>query len=869
MAASLRSDWSIADRRLAALLALNRILFLYFVQAKQWLDGRPDFLVRLLDDSLMRGADFHRTALEPLFFETLNRAPQDRERHCRFGEIPYLNGGLFEPHPVERRLGSVRFSNELWRDAFDGVFERFRFCVSEYDELDAIAPDMLGRAFERLMDHTERHETGTFYTPASIVRQVVEATIETALTAQLSAATARSLINRRGLAPRDVPRCRRVLRRLRILDPAVGSGAFLLGALQSLTEMRSSLQEVPQPASLARLRREILRENLMGVDLNPIAVRIAELRLWLAVIADDPTKSITKVVPLPNLDGVVRQGDSLLDPLSAAQMLNPASVVVGGRAAFSVSSARRALFDARGSALATSLRSLRAAETLMAHRVIEQALDTTVQATKDLASVALSNDLFGKRTGLSTAQRDRHRALKRVRHDLVKARGKITEGELPFFAFEVHAPDIMTRGGFNVVVGNPPWVRAERLSMSRRLALRSRFSWWRANRVRGYAHLPDLSVAFLQRCLELTAPDGAVGLLLPSKITSATYGETVRRALVRETSVAYLKRIAEKDASRFKATTYPLALVVQKRRPTREHEVKIAFSGNTALRQSLLNVPGPWILLPSKARRAIDDLLSAGKPLGCISSPMLGVKTGANDVFIGQLVERRGDYAVVRFGRYETMIERAMLRPALRGRDIRPFVSTDVCVILWAHNDAGKPLQSLPQKALRYLSQHRDRLRSRKDYSNGPPWTVFRVTSAIRSNRVVWSDIAKYPRAVALDEPRASAAIPLNTCYVAAAPDRGMALAITATLNSSWTRALCLVSGDEARGDYRRFNAHLAARVPIPTGGAARNSLVDLSRRAHRRKHVDQDQVDEAVADALDLSGATRKVLRSLAARGG
>jgi hypothetical protein len=865
MAASLSKNWSMADRRMVTLLALNRILFLYFVQAKHWLDGQPDFLSRLLDDSLSCGADFHRTALEPLFFGTLNRAPQDREQCCKFGEIPYLNGGLFEPHTVERRLGSVHFSNELWRDAFDGVFERFRFCINEYDEVDAIAPDMLGRAFERLMDHAERHETGTYYTPESIVRQVVEAAIETALTAHVSSDVAQSLVRRRALTAKDARACHTVLKRLRILDPAVGSGAFLLGALQSLTEMRSKLAQPRQTGSGGQLRREILQENLMGVDLNPIAVRLAELRLWLAVIADDATDDIGKIMPLPNLDGVVRQGDTLLDPLSAAQMLSPASLNLGGRSALSVSTARRALFDARGEALSTNMRNLRAAETLMAYSVLDHAMENTVQATNDLASVALSNDLFGKRTGLSAAQRQRHRALKRVRQGLLLARKKITEGELPFFAFEVHAPDIMADGGFDMVVGNPPWVRAERLPLNRRRALRKRFSWWRGDHVRGFAHLPDLSVAFLQRCLELTAPDGAVGLLLPSKITSAAYGETARRALVKETSIAYLNRIAEKDAARFKATTYPLAVVVQKKRPTRDHEVKIAFTEDRAVLQRLLDVPGSWIILPSKARNAIDEFLSAGDSLGSISPPMLGVKTGANDVFVGELIDSRGDSAVVKFGNHKTMVEQALLRPALRGRDIRPFMSTSVRVILWTHDGSGRPLRSLPRKASRYLGQKNERLRSRQDYQSGPTWTVFRVAGAISTNRVVWSDIARYPRAVALDEVNASTAVPLNTCYVAAAPDREVALAIAATLNSSWAHALCLVSADEARGGYRRINARLAAQIPIPAGSASREALADLSRRAHQREDVNQDQVDEAVADALDLSGATRKVLRSLA----
>src|SRR6185436_3880129 len=217
MSASLGRRGTPVERRTAALLPLTRILFLYFVQAKGWLDGRPDYLRRLLDTSLARRRHFHRSALHPLFFGTLNRKPGDRSATIKLGKIPYLNGGLFEPHPVERRLGPVVFPNHLWRDAFDGLFERFRFTVHESQRADAIAPDMLGRVFERVMEPGDRHHTGTFYTPESVVRQVVNAAIETAL----------------GPSPRQA-----ALRTLRVLDPAVGSGAFLLGALERLTELR-------------------------------------------------------------------------------------------------------------------------------------------------------------------------------------------------------------------------------------------------------------------------------------------------------------------------------------------------------------------------------------------------------------------------------------------------------------------------------------------------------------------------------------------------------------------------------------------------------------------------------------------------------
>jgi len=308
MAASLAPRGSAADRRALALIALTRVLFLYFVQAKGWLDSRPDYLPALLDDALARGRQFHRQVLLPLFFGTLNRPPNERPRRSAPGAVPYLNGGLFEPHPVERRLAEAYVPNALWRDAFDGLFQKFCFCVREADEVGAVAPDMLGHVFERVMDADERHATGTFYTPESVVRQIVDAAIETALAggAGVERETVRRLMTGAALAPAAARAAATALRRLRVLDPAVGSGAFLLGALERLTELRARLEGAGDRALRGRLRREILRDNLFGVDRNPVAVRLAELRLWLALVADDPTTDIAHVAPLPNLDGVVR-----------------------------------------------------------------------------------------------------------------------------------------------------------------------------------------------------------------------------------------------------------------------------------------------------------------------------------------------------------------------------------------------------------------------------------------------------------------------------------------------------------------------------------------------------------------------------------
>src|SRR5206468_1207266 len=222
---------------------------------------------------------------------------------------------------------------------------------------------------------------------AALVRELVRAALEAALVARcgLAPGAAERWVHR-GEPPERPPD----LTRLTVCDPAVGSGAFLLGALEELTALRCTTGEGP----VAAVRRNVLAHSLFGVDVKITAVRLAELRLWLALVADDDETDLTRIAPLPNLDGHVRQGDALLDPLAPAR----------------------------------------------------------------------DRDLFGRRRGLDAAQRALLRRQRASRRELRDALRRLhREGGAPFFAFESHFGDILARGGFDVIVGNPPWVRGERL----------------------------------------------------------------------------------------------------------------------------------------------------------------------------------------------------------------------------------------------------------------------------------------------------------------------------------------------------------------------------------------------------------------------
>ncbi|MDQ3997058.1 MAG: N-6 DNA methylase, partial [Gemmatimonadota bacterium] len=282
-----------ADRAEIALLYTSRLLFLAFLQAKGWLDGDRAFLERQFDACMAAGGSYHRRVLRPLFFGTLNTPPAARASVARaLGRVPFLNGGLFAPTPLEGRTRGLLFDDESLGALFAELLSRYRFTAREdrgtWSEA-AIDPEMLGRAFESLMAGRARRDSGAFFTPQRLVEHLTERALAQALGDTGSPSLAE-------------------LDQVTVLDPACGSGAFLVYALERLAELRRLAGDA-RPTS--DVRCDLLTHAIFGVDRNPTAVWLCELRLWLSVVIEREEADPLRVPTLPNLDRNVRVGDSL------------------------------------------------------------------------------------------------------------------------------------------------------------------------------------------------------------------------------------------------------------------------------------------------------------------------------------------------------------------------------------------------------------------------------------------------------------------------------------------------------------------------------------------------------------------------------
>lgn len=340
-----------------ALQFLNRLMFIYFIQKKRWLGENPRFTRHFWQayrDTKQPADTFFKNWLSVLFFEAFNNQYQNRAEYLnRFPEdvhqalsrAPFLNGGLFS----RNRLDTQHTFNvpddffELLFEEFEdgpGFFERYNFTISETTPLDqevAVDPEMIGKVYESLVNITFegiseedlRGGAGIFYTPRVEIDMMCRLSLVDWLTNHLGGEYKSALYQAvfaydpkekeeadSRLANENLwSRLDKLLRSITVLDPACGSGSFLIGMLLVLDDLlaRAESQLGRKQTQFVR-RKDVLANSLYGVDVMPWAVHVAELRLWLQLVVETEHQWYElKAEPmLPNLSFKLRPGDSLV-----------------------------------------------------------------------------------------------------------------------------------------------------------------------------------------------------------------------------------------------------------------------------------------------------------------------------------------------------------------------------------------------------------------------------------------------------------------------------------------------------------------------------------------------------------------------------
>src|SRR3989344_5463539 len=355
-----------------AVRLIGRIIFCWFLREKKSEAGlalMPHELLSL--ESANKNDDYYHKILEPIFFEVLNKQIKSRIDDFAkepFSSVPYLNGGLFSPQEddyYKRNNGDLQsqFHNTMvipdgWFKEFFETLETYNFTIDEntnFDEELSIDPEMLGRIFENLLaeinpetGESARKRTGSYYTPRAIVDYMVDESLLLFLKQKTSIKKdkLRALISydltddeQYTFSDAEKQKIIDALEELKLLDPACGSGAFPIGALRknvfilqqidkdgqlwfrkqiknTSTEMRRVIEREFAHKNFDYIRKlGVIRENIYGVDIQPIATEIARLRCFLTLIVDeriDDTVANRGIEPLPNLDFKFVTANSLI-----------------------------------------------------------------------------------------------------------------------------------------------------------------------------------------------------------------------------------------------------------------------------------------------------------------------------------------------------------------------------------------------------------------------------------------------------------------------------------------------------------------------------------------------------------------------------
>lgn len=306
---------------------LGRLVFLQFLQKKGWMGvpasnakwegGDKNYLSKLVDNYANNNR-LLSDVLEPLFFKTLNEKRNGDIADGKLGEnikIPYLNGGLFDKDRIDEL--DIDFPYSYFKDLMD-FFSQYNFTIDENDPDDSevgIDPEMLGHIFENLLE--DNKDKGAFYTPKEIVqymcRQSVIQYLKTHEPSDQYADAIGQLINDGVVSPilqskSIATRFIQLLKEVKVCDPAIGSGAFPMGILYVLYHAIHHLHSHAEPHGnfdSTQTKRDIIQNNIFGVDIEQGAVDIARLRFWLALVVDAEEPQ-----PLPNLDYKITCGNS-------------------------------------------------------------------------------------------------------------------------------------------------------------------------------------------------------------------------------------------------------------------------------------------------------------------------------------------------------------------------------------------------------------------------------------------------------------------------------------------------------------------------------------------------------------------------------
>lgn len=574
-----------------------------FVNTKfdcKWGTGEKRFIRTIFENCINRNKNFFDNYLEPFFYDGLNHKRKNQYFSLFNCKIPFLNGGLFEPldnyqwQIAKFNIKNDIFSNEEETGILD-FFDRYNFTMNEEEPLEkdvAVDPEMLGKIFENLLDVKDRKSKGAFYTPREIVHYMCQESIANFLVNKVGVdyneikefiqygemirdidmkeATKDSYLVGKTVF-KNIVKIDNALEHIKIADPAVGSGAFPLGILNEIVKIRDILtsymliynrlglfgkkykeeQITDYKRSIYQLKWNTIKNSIYAVDIENSAVDITKLRLWLSIVVDqtdDPE-------PLPNLNCKIMQGNSLIDEYAGIKLIdkkfidelkdrenvtfNDGGKVKSGRKMIDVASNQIQFGDGQKKAQ----------------------IDDLINLKQELYG---ENDPERKKVLLERISIARNELLK------LNFIGTNKEKELleidkshnkPYFAWMLEFIEVFIENdGFDIVIGNPPYVDSEHMVKDKGLLQTRELCNKIYNSAKGNW---DLFIVFIELGYKNLNNTGNISFIIPNKIIASNYAKAIRN-IISNNSLIEIRDYS--DVNVFKeASVYPITFLSNKK----------------------------------------------------------------------------------------------------------------------------------------------------------------------------------------------------------------------------------------------------------------------------------------------------------------
>jgi len=608
---------------------LGQIVFIYFLQKKGWLGvgknketgkfeewgtGPKKFFGKLFNKEIVPYENFFNDILEPLFYEALAKE-HDEDYYRLFDcKIPFLNGGLFEPiNDYDWVNVRIPLENSIFESIL-GTFDRFNFTIKEDEPLDkevAVDPEMLGKVFENMLGVTERRSKGAFYTPREIVHYMCQQSlinyIETNTDVPVGdietfiqhGELAQQITNRSDVDEKYLPasikenynKINDLLKDIKIVDPAVGSGAFPMGMMNEIVKARSILSWLSkeEKRNYYDLKRETIENCLYGVDIDSSAVDITKLRFWLSLVVDET--DIKKIKPLPNLDHRIMCGNSLLEEFEGVKLFDEQLLeVIPETDDFEVEQVNaeiEKLFielgeihtgkrkdNGRKKEIETELKKLDRKK----KAILSRPKDETQQSTFDSVLENRKKESQKKLAKLKRLQKDffneeSRKRKKELAVDIDRIEWELVDETLkeqgnedamqklaqykknkskPFFLWKLNFSEVFQREnpGFDVVIANPPYLEARSPEFTD--DIKNKLQMYVEHDFPTEKHLIpkgcDLLIYFYTKSVQLVRTDGFIAYITQNSWLDTDFGKKFQEFIVANTNV---KAVVDSDYKHF------------------------------------------------------------------------------------------------------------------------------------------------------------------------------------------------------------------------------------------------------------------------------------------------------------------------------